>query len=94
MDDQTDALRLRGWRDRRIWKRGVLMVVLAILFGVAQGILGVVTLLQFLWMLATGRANDELAAFGDDLGKWLAITARFQSGRSEHLPFPWSRWGA
>jgi hypothetical protein len=94
MDDQGQGMELRGWRDGRIWKRGIVMIILGLLFGVAQGILTLIAVLQFGWMLVNGRPNPEIAAFGDDLGRWLAITARYQSGKSDHLPFPWTRWGA
>jgi hypothetical protein len=77
-----------------IWLRGLWMLVLAMMFGLAQTILGVVAVVQFLWMLFAKEKNHLLVEFGDDLGKWMAHVARFQSGASEDKPFPWARWGA
>ena len=75
-----------------IWMRGVMMLILAAMFGLAQTVLAMVALVQFIWMLITKEKNQLLAEFGRDLAAWLAITARFQSGASEDKPFPWTKW--
>lgn len=77
-----------------IWMRGLMMLILAFMFGLAQTILGVVAVVQFLWMLFTKEKNELLADFGQDLAKWLAHVALFQTGASEDKPFPWAKWGA
>jgi len=77
-----------------IWLRGLWMLVLAMMFGLAQTILGVLAVVQFLWMLLAKEKNHLLVEFGDDLGKWMAHVARFQSGASEDKPFPWAPWGS
>jgi hypothetical protein len=87
-------MQLRGWRDAEEQAEDDHDDAALPDAPVAQGILTLIAVLQFGWMLATGRPNPEIAAFGDDLGRWLAITARYQSGKSDHLPFPWTRWGA
>lgn len=78
--------------DRKsVWMRGLWMLVLAVLAGFAVTVLHVVTLLQFILMLADGgKPNPQIAAFGTSIGNWLAKTARFQTGTSEDKPWPWS----
>jgi len=76
-----------------IWMRGLMMIILAMMFGLAQTILGVLAVVQFFWILFSKEKNQMLANFGLDLGEWLAMTARFQSAASEDKPSPWSKWG-
>lgn len=76
-----------------IWMRGLMMLILALMFGLAETVLGVVAVVQFLWMLFTKEKNALLVEFGTDLGKWLEAVARFQSGATEDKPFPWGKWG-
>ena len=75
------------------WIRGLHMFILAVLFGVAEVVLWVATILQFGWILIAGERNGRIAAFGEDLADWLARCARFQTGATEEKPFPWANWG-
>ena len=76
-----------------IWMRGLVMLVLGLLFRLAATVLWVMAVVQFLWMLFSGDKNALLVDFGRDLGDWMAKVARFQSGASEDKPFPWDKWG-
>ena len=75
-----------------IWLRGLWMLVLTALFGLAQTLLCVATILQFLSMLFSGKPNENIAQFGAQLANWVAKTTRFQTGKSEDKPYPWSNW--
>ncbi|KGB82264.1 hypothetical protein JT55_08420 [Rhodovulum sp. NI22] len=90
MDDDTPAPEFA--RRDGIWLRGLWMVILAILFAVAETVLLVCAVLQFGWMLFTKERNRFIADFGANLGNWLSVTARFQTGASEEKPFPWTEW--
>ena len=81
-----------GIRVRNTWLRGLIMLVFAFFFGIAEAILFVSAVVQFLWMLFTKETNQKIADFGTSLGKWLERVALFQTGASEQLPFPWSEW--
>ncbi len=82
-----------GGDKRDIWLRGLWMLAFALFFGIAETVLLVVALVQFLWMLTGGERNRQLARFGRDLGKWLRDVAEFQSGARDEKPFPWAKWG-
>lgn len=74
-----------------IWMRLLWMVLIAIMISVAQTVLGVVTLIQFIIMLTNNRRpNERLAEFGSSLGIWIAKAARFQTAASEVKPWPWT----
>ncbi len=74
---------------KQIWLRGLFMVIFAILFNIAQGLLVACAVVQFLWMLFAKERNRAVADFGEGLGRWMQAVARFQSGASEDKPFPW-----
>ena len=76
-----------------IWMRGLQMLLISMLIGLAQTVLQVVTLVQFVLMLVdNGRPNGQIAGFGKGLGDWFAKAARFQAGQSEEKPWPWTPW--
>jgi hypothetical protein len=77
---------------RPIWIRGAFMVFFLIAFGIAQGLLTLTAVIQFLSLLITRQPNAFLTNFGRSLGQWLAQTARFQSCASDERPFPWAPW--
>lgn len=91
-DSEPEAGEPGEFERRSIWLRGLWMLVLAVLVRLASTVLALAALLQFGWMLFAGTRNGHIAAFGEGLARWLAIAARFQTGASERLPFPWQRW--
>ena len=71
--------------------RLVYMIMIAIMISLAQTILTVATLLQFILMLVNNnQPNKRLADFGTDLGIWIAKAARFQTAASNVKPWPWT----
>ena len=71
--------------------RLVHMVIIWVMLSLAQTVLTIATVVQFLIMLInTGERNERLADFGTDLGIWIAKAARYQTGASEVKPWPWT----
>ena len=67
------------------------MVILWVMLSLAQTVLTIATVVQFVLMLVNnGEPNARLAEFGTDLGIWIAKAARFQTGASEVKPWPWT----
>ncbi len=77
---------------RNIWMRGLFMLIFAALFGLAETVLVVVAVIQFLWMVFAKEKNAGLADFGQSLGHWLAQVAEFQTASTDDKPFPWAKW--
>lgn len=72
-------------------ERLIYMVLIAIMISLAQTILGVATVIQFIIMLVNKQEkNERLAEFGTDLGIWVAKAARYQTAASEVKPWPWT----
>ncbi len=63
MDQETKS-RLS---DRSIWVRILYMVILVIAYSVAEAVLVVVSIFQFLTVLFTGSVNEALQRFGANL---------------------------
>jgi uncharacterized membrane protein YqjE len=77
--------------EENLLMRLVYMVLIAIMISLAQTILGVATVLQFIIMLINQKEpNKRLAEFGTDLGVWIAKAARFQTAASNVKPWPWT----
>ena len=71
--------------------RLVYMLLIAVLISIAQTVLGVATIIQFVLMLVNNKKpNERLADFGTDLGIWIAKAARFQTAASNVKPWPWT----
>jgi len=77
---------------RGVWMRGLFMLLLMIAFGIAQGLLWLVAIVQFLWLFFAGEPNRFLMRFGASLALWLGETARYVSCATEAKPFPWAPW--
>ena len=78
-------------------QRFIYMMLIAIMISLAQTVLGVATVVQFVVMLVDKKQpNERLADFGTDLGIWIAKAARFQTAASNVKPWPWTeldkRW--
>ena len=72
-------------------QRFIYMLLIAIMISLAQTVLGVATVVQFVIMLVNKKQpNERLADFGTDLGIWIAKAARFQTAASNVKPWPWT----
>ena len=74
-----------------IGSRLIFMIIIWIRIQLAQTVLGVMTVIQFVIMLVNkGEPNERLADFGTDLGIWIAKAARYQTAASNVKPWPWT----
>ena len=77
---------------RKLWIRGLLMILLAVAFQLAASLLAFIAVLQLVLAAATGAPNIRLQHLGRSLGRYLAQIADFESFGSEELPFPFNAW--
>ena len=87
----TDGSDATSSDNNHIWMRGLWMLILALLFGLAETVLLAFAVLQFLWMLFSKEKNSFLSDAGETTGKWLHAVARFQTGATDEKPFLWRR---
>ena len=79
-------------RPEKLWLHGLIMLVLVLLVNLAQTVLGISAIVQFLWMLFASERIEGIARFGQCIAHWLAVTARVLTGESDERPFPWTPW--
>ena len=93
-DDDRYRGRIEGEQlpaeEDRIGLRLVYMILIWVMIQLAQTVLGVATLIQFIILLINKAPNARLADFGTDLGIWLAKAARYQTAASNVKPWPWT----
>ncbi|NKB28615.1 MAG: DUF4389 domain-containing protein [Rhodobacteraceae bacterium] len=71
--------------------RLIYMILIALMISIAQTVLGLATIIQFVLMVVNkGTPNERLADFGESLGIWVAKAARYQTAASEVKPWPWT----
>jgi len=95
-DDDKVAGRMHGEQFKpektdSLLERLIYMILIAIMISLAQTVLGVMTVIQFVVMLVNNKQpNERLSEFGTDLGIWIAKAARYQTAASNVKPWPWT----
>lgn len=76
----------------QIWIRLIYMIVFALLSALARIIICVVAVLQFIFVLLTGKDNNNLRNLGQGIAKWVYQAYLFLTFNSESKPFPFADW--
>jgi succinate-acetate transporter protein len=72
-----------------LWKRLIFMLIIAAMISVAQSILFLIAVIQFIIILIDQRQpNERLADFGCMVGAWVAKAARYMSIATDAKPWP------
>lgn len=79
-------------RDRGTWLRLFYIVLFAAILNIALAVLAAAVILQFGFMLLTGRSNDNLAHLGRTLARFLADVVLYLTFNTDDRPFPFSEW--
>jgi len=77
---------------RDVWMRGLFMLLFMIGFAIGQGLLNLLAIVQFVWLLLAREPNQFIARFGNSLSTWLAEIGRFLACATDVKPFPWQPW--
>ena len=78
--------------EESLWLRLLWMILIGVMLGVAQTVLQVTAVIQFILMaMRNGKPNVELAWFGKRMGDWMAKAVRYQTAADDEKPWPWSR---
>ncbi len=79
---------------RSTWLRGLYMLLFAVAYGVAELLLLVTAVFQFLTLLVTGKTVARLLIFGENLSRYFYQIVRYLTFNIEERPFPFSDWPA
>jgi len=75
-----------------IWKRGLFMILFSVLYGVAELVLSVLVFVQFVVVLVTGGANQQLLRLGGSLAIYSREIFAYLTFNTEQQPFPMNDW--
>lgn len=78
---------------RPVWVRGFYMLLMVLVWQVAEAVLLGVTIVQFIFALM-GGPNERLTVFGSSLAQYLRQIAAYITYASDEMPFPFSDWPA
>ena len=79
-------------KERKIWLRGLYMLLFLIFYSFAEAILFVVVAFQFIISLITGSTNEKLLKLGQGLSSYIYQILTFLTFNSELHPYPFSDW--
>ncbi|MCW8127068.1 DUF4389 domain-containing protein [Microbulbifer halophilus] len=74
------------------WMRLLYMVLFFFLLELAAFVMLAVVVLQFLFSIISGGANDNLRRLGDQIASYIFQTLQFLIYNTEEKPFPFSEW--
>ncbi len=74
------------------WFRGLYMLLFLFIMGFAKGLIFFISAIQFIILVATGEANEQLKLFGQGLATYLYDTVQFLTFNTEQKPFPFAEW--
>ena len=75
-----------------IWVRGLYMLLFAVIAHIAELVIGLVMLVQFILKAFTENTNDNLLSFGNQLGRYVLEIVQFLTFNTEDKPFPFNAW--
>lgn len=74
------------------WIRGFFILLFVFLLVIARMVTGAVVVIQFLFTVFSGRANENLRYFGASLASFIYQTLLFVTYNSDDKPFPFTPW--
>ncbi|MDA1077199.1 MAG: DUF4389 domain-containing protein [Proteobacteria bacterium] len=77
---------------KSLWVRALYMLLFTVILGFAKTIVGLSVIFQFLTILFTGRSNEPVLQFGNNMSVYLGDVYRYLTFNAERLPFPFSDW--
>jgi len=78
--------------DGSIWLRGLHMLLFTIAYNIAEFIIVLIAIYQFFCVLITGRVNEPLLQFGNNLTVYAFDILQFVTFNTEAMPFPIAPW--
>jgi len=79
-------------KSQSTWTRGLYMLLYLIFARIAELVLIVVIVFQFLLKLFTGDTNERLLKLGQGLSTYVYQTLQYLTFNSEYQPYPFGAW--
>ena len=75
-----------------IWKRFFFMLIFAAIASLVRLLIWAVTFFQIVFVLLTGKANQNILGFGRSLSVYMYHIMLYLTFSTETLPFPFTPW--
>ncbi len=93
MDKGIDKEGLKeNLKDGNSWLRLLFMVLFAVFYSVAEVVLVMVIVFQFLCVLLTGDRNDRALSLGSQIASYIYQVLRYLTYNSDECPYPFADW--
>ena len=79
-------------KEENVWIRLVFVILFAIAMQIAGFVLTVTVVVQFLTKLLTGKVNQYVAEFGQNLAAFVYQVIRFLTFARDEMPWPFAPW--
>ncbi len=94
MTEETPQETGKSIMARSTWLRGLFMLLFAVAYAIAELLLFVTAVFQFLALLVTGKTVERLLIFGENLSRYFYQIVRYLTFNTEERPFPFRDWPA
>ncbi len=78
--------------DESQWLRLLYMVLFVIIFQLVEGVVTIVWVIQFLWVIISGSRNENLLSLGSKLTAYARDILAFLTYCTSVKPFPFADW--
>lgn len=78
--------------EESIWLRLVFMILFAIVFNIAEFVLAVTAVVQFVCKAITGKVLTQGIVFGQHLATYVYEIMLFLTFRTDEMPWPFAPW--
>ncbi len=77
---------------RETWFRGLFVLLFSVLYCLTKIVVLAVVILQFGFVLISGRVNQQLVNFGESASQYIYQILQFMTFYTDQKPFPFSSW--
>ncbi|GAB4305140.1 MAG: hypothetical protein Kow0083_15600 [Methylophaga sp.] len=78
--------------NRNQWQRILYMILFAVILYLVMMLVTVVVVVQLLFALITGKPNEDIGDFADDLSRYVYRIVAFLTYSDDRRPFPFDNW--
>ncbi|OIO71501.1 MAG: DUF4389 domain-containing protein [Zetaproteobacteria bacterium CG12_big_fil_rev_8_21_14_0_65_55_1124] len=79
-------------KDGNVWVRLLFMVLFAVIYSVAEVVLAMVIVFQFLCVLVSGERNDRALSLGSQIAAYIYQVLRYLTYNLDERPYPFADW--
>lgn len=85
---KQDSQITENLKSKSLWMRLLFMLIVVFLYSVSRIVVGAVVIMQFAWMLFSGKTNDKLLELGKSLAVYTEQVIMYLTFNSEQRPYP------